>query len=952
MKYLQFLTLLFTLFCKEENKNPFAKFPESDKHSLFFLDYANLTDFKETDEFPELGANLVIKENKTCIYSNSTYFLNKEYGPKLGICFENTELNLSNLNLIFNSTEKVFGNLTYQDKNIWFDTKTRTEVVKEISETENPLLFFGEEELETSLKEKTNQVYTNSFSLSGNTGKKIESSFSISYFSLYKTTTELKIIFPLNKNYLVLDLSQVPEIKKEIEKFFNSIEGIHTKIVSACKQSEISFTEVYLGENEFLEWKNNSNQILCITDFSIQLNSEVISISNSSKFYFPYSVKTLIENSTISKNLPNSKKFWSELRTNSKVNFLSNELKAEIFIPRSFTTSTENTTRSFKLKENLCEFNTSHDENLCADPGIDLELEEKFYAGICDINEFELSELNSFGIRDKEKIETDGKFLELEYLGKKSCELKRIKLFIGSKAFSLNSKEKILPSSLIVFGKREFFKQNLNLIQINMNDLNLYQRINLKSRKKNKILFSGIHFLHEYSFLDKNKNVHSVLIKNEKIIFHPKFDSKTINPFYSNEHFFSPGEKNPLPENSTQLILNEIHWAGAYRGTSSLSEEDFVEFLSLGKGTAEVTIQNRKFFFPVEDDEIIVLSEKELVCFPISKNIHFKNFSLKDESTSISIQSNSIPFQFAYDPKRNHGINNTSEKKRFSYVRAIDGIWKNSNEKSSSSESGCSGRVFASPNLSNEFNPFLIEKSNIQLISPDSEKFTNFQIKQINYFPFQELVSYLNRDSLSNNVNFSFLNSNLALVYLELIPGYEIHLFNRDGLYIEGVLPNPTSSENEWVLVCNRGNVSKDLSKYEIWDESSFDEIVSFQTRRGIILPSGITTSDFFGNSTILNPTSCAYILDPDVSFIELNKIGINPNLILTVKTTSTIGNGISSNEKLDLFLNDSGIKTHIHSYGNRFSPKPFSIILGKDEFSLLKKNQKGESESDYEVSK
>jgi hypothetical protein len=73
---------------------------------------------------------------------------------------------------------------------------------------------------------------------------------------------------------------------------------------------------------------------------------------------------------------------------------------------------------------------------------------------------------------------------------------------------------------------------------------------------------------------------------------------------------------------------------------------------------------------------------------------------------------------------------------------------------------------------------------------------------------------------------------------------------------------------------------------------------------------------------------------------------------VLTVRTSSTIGNGISSGEALDLFKYNGSERIHVHSFGNRYSHAPFTLPVTTDEIILLQNGKRGEGKYDYEVLK
>ena len=66
----------------------------------------------------------------------------------------------------------------------------------------------------------------------------------------------------------------------------------------------------------------------------------------------------------------------------------------------------------------------------------------------------------------------------------------------------------------------------------------------------------------------------------------------------------------------------------------------------------------------------------------------------------------------------------------------------------------------------------------------------------------------------------------------------------------------------------------------------------------------------------------------------------------------SSIGNGISADEPLNLYKIKQNNRVLVSNYGNQYSHNPFSIKALENEIIYLKEGKTGESISDYRVEK
>lgn len=169
-------------------------------------------------------------------------------------------------------------------------------------------------------------------------------------------------------------------------------------------------------------------------------------------------------------------------------------------------------------------------------------------------------------------------------------------------------------------------------------------------------------------------------------------------------------------------------------------------------------------------------------------------------------------------------------------------------------------------------------------------------------------------------------------------------------IQIEAIFPNPKESQNEWIYVCNRSEASEDLSLYLIEDEVSVDELISYQSRFPNSSPVGKNGQRFQTNHANLDPNVCAWIVDPDGKDWFLPIFHSESDLLLTVRTTQTIGNGISSGESIQLRKKQGQNSILISSFGHKESHSSFHLLVNTGEFLWLKSGAQGMSPLDYET--
>ena len=291
-------------------------------------------------------------------------------------------------------------------------------------------------------------------------------------------------------------------------------------------------------------------------------------------------------------------------------------------------------------------------------------------------------------------------------------------------------------------------------------------------------------------------------------------------------------------------------------------------------------------------------------------------------------------------------IDSSTEKKRKSIVRTGN-TWKPSLLEASIN---C-GYINSSPGRKNNFKEFLEKNQltgNWKLNSPTGN-IPDYIFLTAKTYPeiTKTFTIYKNGNNEFNLTNLIYEFPENSLIYFGTSIGDESYL-NLSNLFISKVNPYPENSQDEWIMICNYSNNSIPVKSLEIKDENSFDEIIPFGQRfpdlRGYSVSLNLNPFNEF-----LGPKQCAYIVDPDANISLLNDISSFTNLILTVKDTG-IGNGISPDEKLDLFQKIDSYRIHLASYGNQYSNSPFVWKTKKGEIIYLKPGKEGYNPEDYSI--
>lgn len=996
-KYTILFLILLLFTCRNKKVKKIWEFPTKTNSEAFFFSYgARAGSEQEVNPNipPSWGPSLKISETTLCINSQDDFFRSKEYGPSLGFCVEKTPDNesllksaIETLNELDESKIRPDGYVTDDGTKAHLYFLSLTEIVNEISKSSSRHFFLGDNRLHTAVEKRMDLSFENHKSVQGIREHRIETSFSLPYFSVYAIDGVYKLIFPpmetgiprAQYHYLVFELTNFPEFVSAFQSVFTRLESINDTWKASCSREKLEITEVmgYASGStkRYIEWTGSKENPNCIESVTLSIAGKKISVDTNSPFLFPGAIKLFVEENSLLQGIVLKDANWKDLKSSTNLQLTSYDTTDTWDLPENVTFNWAEEEFSLKRKMNSCEWSSSiiRNANLCGDPG--LEMDSAAIPGSIPVNnqckpeDFKITEINAHGLRPENRIERSGKFLELVYVGQNDCKPNSMSMQVGTTRVPLTFANKELkPNSIWVVSDGRHLTGVTNLIRRNLDFLQWQHPIILQNSTSSKVLCKGLKPDEIFIPESMNGNLFSMSVVDDKFFHHSIQKGNHLQAIFRSSHQMSPGEANLNTPQDATGELSEVLWAGGYKNSISILDEKFIEIKTKGDGTLELeVIPNGKltrFFIPISrNDAFTVLSKSSLQCFPNARSIISDKLALSDDITIIRLKAEGKQVnELKYFPQRGEGFNNTANKIRASFVNTgTNFLWKSSTPTIRSSIStDCQNQVYATPEALNEFEPFLadeifeyISNGKFYLAASSFDQHLPYSVKLYSHLPQEEGILPLEKIGIANLLKpvVSYL-STTGLIYQRLENYSDLKLYNKDGVFIEGIMTNPLNPQNEWILFCNRGKLPRDLAEYEIQDEDSVDQIDSYFKRKKFHLPSGLSAPNFIGNSTILNPGQCGYLVDPESSLLNLKPMGLAPTLVLTVRTTSTIGNGISSEEAIDLFKIKGAERIHIHSFGNRYSHAPFTIPVTTDEIILLQNGKRGEGKYDYEVLK
>ncbi|BDA79276.1 hypothetical protein LPTSP3_g22060 [Leptospira kobayashii] len=622
-------------------------------------------------------------------------------------------------------------------------------------------------------------------------------------------------------------------------------------------------------------------------------------------------------------------------------------------------------------------------DSFCGNPGLPNELtgavlEARFPERSCTIENIRLTEY--FPGTSSGSAFQLGAYLEWVNDGE-VCDLSSLELIYEGEVFPFQSKSKPLSKGEVFLISRSawdgwsFFSLarpfSTKQIKYRIPDLRIAERESERSKTIDRSE-------NNYSLTHRAGNPErSILIDSDgNSVPHPNSNSHPY--FAARELYISPGEVIAFDRHSyLPLEISEVLFKGTKDGTGSYPEK-FLEWKSPSdlEGFVYFSIETdvrRNFVFWKEKGNLFpFVHSGPYVCVPLV-GLDLPEGILNDRITTIAtsdsfyrnLYSENPKFQFNYNPLIYQDLG-TDPNLRISLHPESNPFYA---ALSKQTDISCSVYTYFSPGAPN--------RKGIQMAGLENQVSGSGKILQMStYFVLSEnriegtsrLFSETHSISLPlifepilperKLTNPEFQNLSLfhpdEMIFSEFsFPSEIFHqtMIHRQGnITIEGVFPNPALPQNEWVYICNRSNHPEDLSLFSIEDENSSDGIVSYQTRFPSKIPHFLSNSYLDFGSGVLNPGDCGWIVDPEGENWYFPPILRNTDKLLTVISTSTIGNGIASQEKLDLYKTVNGGRIHISSYGKKGTISSFSVKTDTDQYSLLSPGKIGNDSKDFQI--
>jgi hypothetical protein len=967
---MKFLLLLVLFFCKP--KVPLkAILPLDESKINVQFSYGEIpgSTFRKSES---LNWNPIVQEENgvVCLFSSNSLYREREYGPNIDICTSVIINDIPYLNSFFESDVESI-NLRYNN-DLEIHTLSLSEIVSLWKENPPLFLMVGDRFLEGERVESGINVDT-FYSLYGDS-KNINSIFSMPYFSMWREEKHWNIAFPKKFNggrktsikYLIFSIpaSNLPDL--DFHKIVKQIEDVHVNSLKNCQEYLPIFTEYQPISSsqtlKFIEWKNPYSEPICINNFKLKLGEKNFEEKNITGFYFPGEITLIGESESKYQIHTEVNLDWKDLKPNSSLSFITSQ-SATVWedITKKPTKFLEGES-SIKNEDKQCSetIDLSTTQNLCSDPGIDI----KISTNRCEIDQFYLTEINPIGIDSNSR----GKYIELQYKGTTQCDLSDVSLLFGEFYIPLSIKKNLIfPQSIIVIGNSDFFEKVFILDR----DLRTFDRMNpiyLKNSSQIYELYTPPSSLLEY-FLNRTDGISYTLVPEERNWkIHTLFTSNHVKEGFKNKIIGSPGEIISATHQSGKGYLSEINIFGSYSNSESFSQDKFLEIdvdPSIESGIKLFYLNGKieQFVLPPQKEKTkIVLGKNQLFCYPEVPIYVNENIILSKEIIKIELLSGDTRI----DVVQIEGLDSLEWEDRTQRVRKSlsrvedSNNWRNSYSFSMpyKSNPNCFPYTHSTPGESNSYTPLLnLISRNFPLLKfyslipyNTTQSLFEYSIYSNENHQSQGVLSFFNR-KLENSFNLSTFDPE-SLLYVRWKDSSELSVIPPRTLRIQAVLPHPSLAQNEWVYICNSGNENEFIKNFEIQDSTFFDKLVAYSVRFPLKNPMAEESDSFIFTKDFLSPDECGYIIDPDATNLNLKFKSSNQIPIFTVASDFTIGNGISTDESLNLYKIKNNSKVLVSSYGNQYSHSPFKFKLGENEIIELKEGRTGEGIYDYRIVK
>ncbi|GBF41282.1 hypothetical protein LPTSP2_05540 [Leptospira ellinghausenii] len=936
MKKCLLIFIIFVVSCSSQNQSPFYFYDDSlgEIPELFF-------------EYGSKDSSLSLPDSKEvfhyengifCVYSLPISLYKLELGAKFRICSKLDEESSNRWKTGFSLLKNLKSEYpTFLESgkgwNLSFKTFAKW---KEKRREMVPVLEWKE------------QVFS--------TGLVTYQSFAIPHpIFLQKSNTECEVVY---RSYsLSVSENQTPTIVFEfpcpnVEKILDLVLSQNQSWISSCEIDSPNISEIFRHSESdyvrYLEWENTKDKVICPYAETLEREKEGVTITfqsedfrKRSRVMLPHGILLLSDHPKF-QGINISKQFLSQLGTQETIRFGESILYdnsfdfkqgGEYFAKQWRTTSCRD-------QKNLWE----SEESFCGNPGIPNYLEQNAETNPipqCNPSQIRLTEFYP-GNESVPNFPLPAYF-EFRNEGT-SCDLSSLNWILNGDVYPFSAKEEILKQNGIFLFTRELWL-GWNLLERKKpfyipKQVFQIPPFSIQNRKTEES-FSFQFDPNRYHLLRKgNQNRFSIVVQ-EKEFPHPRItsDSKLLSFGFQ----LSPGVHES----------NQIQLIGSSLLEFAQNPNPFLDFGFFegeeGIGSFQSSEKKDYFYWKQSGRKMETFGYEPNQCN--GENIYhlpsgffgesFKSLLYTDKDTSnnhLTVWNDSLLKEKSYDGSRSLHPEITPILFSSSMVSSIPcpGLWRSpGSEKTASLEivklKDQAGYLANSAlgNLGSIFFGNQRQKLAISVIPLFSLQF-NLDVTNVLFgHPEEQMYSYFTHPNLIKPVGF---------------------LEKKGPIQIEAIYPNPFLSQNEWVYVCNRSGNTEDLSLYLIEDETSTDDLVSYQSRFPNEIPIGKNGKGFITNDTVLPPSSCAWIVDPDGKDWYLPIFHSESDRLITVVTTQTIGNGISSGEFLQLRKKSNGVSILISSFGHKESPSNFHKTVSTGEYIWLKTNAEGTTPDDFEV--
>ncbi len=411
-------------------------------------------------------------------------------------------------------------------------------------------------------------------------------------------------------------------------------------------------------------------------------------------------------------------------------------------------------------------------------------------------------------------------------------------------------------------------------------------------------------------------------------------------PYPSN----TPGSASIFDKDSLDsLSISEIYLESGFDGIRTSPEDRFLEFQSPlnkeGFFTFKLTKRGKEESFisykPLGDD-FIVLSNRAKNCLP-------DGFFILPDGT-LTAEDLEIQTSTESDWVYKHRFWGDFGRRSFHPERSPF-FYSVHSSSHSSFEPRCRDFVFASPGFSsrkvNRVKSTLSGQrtvSTYHFVEPPTQG-THRVGNGENWTAFEGLTPPNVSDFAEGEVLFSEWNFSA---------NKEFRIHRKGDLEITAFSRHPNESQNEWIRFCNRSGKSLSLQNLFIRDETSSDRIVPYAQRFPTTLPRMRQTHSMILNSLELQSERCAILVDPDGRDWRWPIEFYQNDLLLTIVSTSTLGNGLAIGESFSLVDQSTARPRVLATLGQISSNSFFRIEEKIGQVITLKSNTLGDEPSDY----